>query len=637
MQNWDVLLHGNPAVDIYNGLKLAAGGELGIGVGEEEWGSGEREVLESFTTRTEGLVDAVVSRFGDMPKENELASHRTFPSRSTDDTAQSRSWLAAGAQPSPSDGVIFSGVGALTRASLRDVSAWNEWVYMYGQAAYGVQENPHSGPRKKRRKINHADLDLIRHSAQRSESPNNSRSELQNETLSGNRREAMAISSIPPPIIRAAGRSAKHAHLSSETQKLDSKARKEGQQSLPLSQDERPTVATDTIMKYMTLGLYGSSWGIPLGRPAAHRNASSYRQQDNSGEDFTPKINTTPLLPVEPKPVITHADSVAAAGQRAIHGMFIVGLQGDLEDEEETEDEDNGTDGYRDQESGSKPIDWNDRLLVRTLYVERTKRSQEGQNESSDTYYDRLRVIIYVVCAKALKSNICASCLLTIFKRRPFIFTFLFELQTVSLSMASFYRSIHHQFGPLQRPLLASTSPSKISQRLWEAADPKSTTSADSAQPIYDLVYDPSNLTVHTTIPNIPNSGTFAAEGLEPSEASWTRIEALNVHSQILNTYISTRRRALELERTCKTNRGWWVVWMRLHRTGGVQQTASMPVGEAFLIRKASDYAAPSARKASSMFSRGASENSGWGPGKLAEGIGIDTRRYIEGLLSLNR
>lgn len=39
LKNWDVLLHGNPAVDIYNGVKLAAGGELGIGVGEEDWGS----------------------------------------------------------------------------------------------------------------------------------------------------------------------------------------------------------------------------------------------------------------------------------------------------------------------------------------------------------------------------------------------------------------------------------------------------------------------------------------------------------------------------------------------------------------------------------------------------------------------
>ena len=30
--NWEVLLSGNPAVEIYNGIKLSAGGELGVGV-----------------------------------------------------------------------------------------------------------------------------------------------------------------------------------------------------------------------------------------------------------------------------------------------------------------------------------------------------------------------------------------------------------------------------------------------------------------------------------------------------------------------------------------------------------------------------------------------------------------------------
>ena len=58
---------------------------------------------------------------------------------------------------------------------------------------------------------------------------------------------------------------------------------------------------------------------------------------------------------------------------------------------------------------------------------------------------------------------------------------------------------------------------------------------------------------------------------------------------------------------------------------------------EAFLVRKASDYVAPKARMKSGMFGRDVSEGSTWGPGKLAEGIGIDPRRYIEGILSLNR
>jgi len=223
-------------------------------------------------------------------------------------------------------------------------------------------------------------------------------------------------------------------------------------------------------------------------------------------------------------------------------------------------------------------------------------------------------------------------------QRQPFQFIFLFDLQTDALAIPSFYRSIHHQLGPLQRPLLTSTSPKNVSERLSEASLPKSTASTKSSQPICDLVFDPGRLTVHTTIPPIPEPGTASAEGLEQPGAPWNRVEALNVHSQILNTYASTRRRPSELERTCKTSRGWWVVWMRLPHAMESRDTSLYR--EAILIRKASDYTPPAAGKASGKFGRdvsGSSVSGSWAPGKLAEGIGIDARQYIEGLLSLNR
>ena len=149
-RDWDVLLHGTPAVDIYNGLKLAAGGELGIGVGEEEWGSGEREVLEGFIGRTEGLIDVMVSRFGDAETVRSLGNQ----------AEEQDTWLGSGSLPSSSDGVIFSGVGAVTRPSLRNISAWMEWLYKYGQAAYGVQDNPHMPKRRRRRKASPHDNSL---------------------------------------------------------------------------------------------------------------------------------------------------------------------------------------------------------------------------------------------------------------------------------------------------------------------------------------------------------------------------------------------------------------------------------------------------------------------------------------------
>lgn len=134
--NWELLLTGNPIVEIYNAIKLSAGGELGVGVGEEEWGSGEREVLEDFVSRTDGLVDLIVSRFGDASQQVEGEGQ----------------WLGSDTDPRSTDGVIFSGVGALSRPSVANLSHWMEWVYRFGDAAYGVGRDPSSQRRRKSRK-----------------------------------------------------------------------------------------------------------------------------------------------------------------------------------------------------------------------------------------------------------------------------------------------------------------------------------------------------------------------------------------------------------------------------------------------------------------------------------------------------
>lgn len=219
--------------------------------------------------------------------------------------------------------------------------------------------------------------------------------------------------------------------------------------------------------------------------------------------------------------------------------------------------------------------------------------------------------------------------ILKISQRRPFIFTFLFELQTPTLNYTSFYRSIHHQLGPLQRPLLRSTSPSNILHRVYDTLSPRTVTPADSKQPIYDLVYDPLHMTIRTTIPPIPDAGDVTLS--QNGTTLWSRLDALNVHSQIVSTFTATRRYASELERTAKTSRGWWVVWIRLPT---VQPNLYQ---EAFLIRKSTDYVDQNSRKTN--FGFGNDTGLGWGSsaGKLAEGIGIDTRRYVEGLLNLNR
>ncbi len=590
-----MLLHGNPAVEIFNGLKLAAGGELGMGEGEEEWGSGEREVLEGFIERTTGLVDLLVSRFGNPPSSSQASSRS--PSVKSDLADVAPAWQASGRYPRPSDGVVFSGVGALTRSSVRSISSWTEWLHMYGKEAYGVKENPSSVPRRKRPKVEPsspepASLEEPLHGKKGNFAP------LRGKTSEGTAKGPNnAPVGIPPPIVGPG--------LIRQSAPEPNKEDRGGEVEIGGN-------STETIMKYLTLGVYGSSWGIPYGRPPVNQRVSSLRREGGGKRSRS-----------------SASDKVMTQEPEVPPGSFLIGLQGQLEEDVQILPNEEDTEPATDQENAPEDRrELNNRVIMRTLHVERAKESVdelgkevvEGGKAMEELYYDRLRVVVYV--------------------QPPFIFTFLFELQTDTLAMPSFYRSLHHQLGPLQRPLAACTSPEKVSARLWEAAAPKSTASTENFQPIWDLVYDPVRLTVHTTLPNIPEPAASTSETSTSEAPPWTRIEALSVHSQVLNTYISTRRHTSELETTCKTSRGWWVVWMRLPHGAVTRSSDAKNFREAFLIRKASDYIAPTAKKSGGRFGRdvsGSSATGGWGPGKLAEGIGIDARQYIEGILSLNR
>lgn len=600
-----MLLHGNPAVDIFNGLKLAAGGELGIGVGEEDWGSGERDVLEGFIGKTEGLVDLVVARFGNTSRTSRNPSVRYSATPSSQDIDPG--WQVSGeCVPGPADGIIFSGIGALNRASVRSISSWMEWLYMYGQDSYGVRDNPSSAPRRKRRKIQPYSPEY--------KTPNQS---LQKQQERANSLSSHGQGSCSPPdqVVRIPASLITPISVREIQDREPSSVRtdvpRSDEQRVANGSSQDSAYGTDTMFKYLTLGVYGSTWGIPSGRPPINQRVSSLRKEDGSKN----------RQPTSFEKEGTKTESGVPGGN------FLIGLQGQLEEDLQMSEDEQETGAGMDGESVSEEGRMlKSRIVMRTLHVERAKREADDSDGSQadedkpvvEFHRDRLRVVVYV--------------------QQPFVFTFLFELRTDALAMPSFYRSLHHQLGPLQRPLLASTSPSKVSERLWEAAAPKSTASTKSSQPICDLVYDPVRLTVHTTIPNIPEPGPYPGDGQEAPP--WTRVEALSVHSQILNTYSSTRRHTSEQERTSKTSRQWWVVWMRLPQTGPARGTGSDAYREAFLIRKASDYVPPAARKSSGRFGRevmGSGTAGGWGPGKLAEGIGIDARQYIEGLLSLNR
>lgn len=710
-RHWDVLLHGNPAADIFNGIKLSSGGELGMGVGEEEWGSGERDVLEDIARRTEGLIDLVVSRFGEPapPKgENSFNEGESLP------------WMGSGNYPTASDGVIFGGINAITRPSLRSVALWMEHIYAYGEHAYGVRDNPLRERRKRKRRnlqkstfkaapddadpeipsrpapdVAARDYGLIRHKRQTSDvasrkSPREGASSASRTSSEQQQQQQQHHPGIPPPIVSAAEQS-----LANASKKADSDADK--------SQAE-PSSTTmgipDQYMKYLTFGL------STLGKSSKEeRPELPARKSTSSSRTITAKRYATSKLPSpseedEVDPMLTQMDpipdgetleaKIAKQKRGEERGQFLVGMRGELDNIDE--DSEASEEGDEDEDSNGL------RNVLRTLSVEliespqleenqtelQRKLSEAGLSRGRDdpANFRRLRVLIYV--------------------HRPFIFCFLFENQTPALSMTSFYQEMHRNLLPIHKSLLSSTSAARVAERIQDAQTSDTASVASSRtkpaepSPIYDLIYDPVLLTVHTSVPNIPEPGTPAAEGIiSGSKGSginnpslWTRIESLNVHSQILNSISSVKRNPNEYERTSKTSRGWWVVWMKLPPSSEdtakeaegaslehvdsdetINQPASTtpsslatwpqrpPKAEtnriAILVRKASDSvaAAPknSSRAMSSMWNSlslrsnatadaitgGAS--AGWGPQALVGGIGIDARKYVDGLLSLGR
>lgn len=734
-RSWDVLLHGNPAVDVLGGIKLASGGELGFGVGEEEWGSGEREVLEDLTRRTEGLVDVVAARYG-KPAPTHTKTKSSLPE------AEALPWMGSGHQPAAADGIVFGGVGAVSRPTLRSVSYWMRHIYMYGDYAYGVRDNPNRERRKRRRlkpppalnggpKSPTSEQPSLRKQVQEQEAakqdtpsidpsllPKDPRPQMHDRVASHDHatdETAPQVAShpgVPPPIVSAA------------EQALDKATKGAGQQPPPEQRpkpgdhdDDGTTMGIpDQYMKYMTFGLSSLAKSYTKKRPEIRRSStgssktikprdSDQASRTSKGKGSTHEVEEQPALSqVDPMP---DGDDVKAKIARQIReenqGHFVIGLKGDLDLDIDKDDDESLTEGsFRDEGGGS-------RILLRTLQVEMTPKDQsyaDQVNEDLDRHDDgqhiepenpatknmkRLRVLIYV--------------------RRPFMYCFLFEQRTPSLSYSSLYKTLHRTLVPIHKPLLSSTSVEKVAQRIEAshanaASDTASQSSKSTAKttntlpskqgastPIFDLLYDPARLTLHTSIPNIPEPGTPAAEGILISDpAPWSRIEALNVHSQILNTLAATSSR--QLERTSKTTRGWWVVYLRLppsipadderpmtHPTSshaltsdkrptsstapalgestlGIPSTVPAPPPDthriAFLVRKSPEKTAiksstgSASRLGSGMWNslslgRGNAESStggskeGWGPGALANGIGFDARGYVEGLLSLNR
>ena len=591
LSTWNVLLHGNPICNIFDGIKIAASGELGVGVGEEDRGSGEREVLEGLVGRVEGLVDLVVSKFGSYDPEAVTSS-------------QAEHWLGTGNEPGAEDGAIFLGVGAVSKNSLRNITHWVEDLYSWGENAYGVIDSPTSTRQAKRVK--------------------------RAKPSSQSKPAASLPGGVPVPVPAAGDDQGQN-----EPQGPDNSTTKNRTPATqtPVPVDDTEAGGIDKYMDYLKLG-YGKYWS--LGSGGSSDESKSTSQPSQSVKESKAPADRRPSM----------VDDTA--------GHFLIGLTGEVEEDEYEDLEESRFHDSLDES------EYNSRTMLRTVTVElesvglnrrdsqkvQALGSQETEVAEHDGDHGEIPETI-TASFQSQDSNKTKKLRVVVYVNKPFIFTFLFQLRTDSLAWDGLYRSLHHQLSPLRKPLGNST-----------AYRPERPDQGATAAQIYDLIWDAKALTLHSTIPNIPDPGTI--QNGEPT--AWPRVEALNTHMQILNVYIATRADVLELERTCKTSRGWWVVWSRIIEreqgasTSSHEQDEQQSPGledeeddsneeettksthqdhtiskEIFLLRKASDHGGSHVRAVSL--------GGGWADGasRLAQGIGVDTRRYIEGLLSLNR
>ncbi|KAI5467162.1 hypothetical protein BGZ63DRAFT_418883 [Mariannaea sp. PMI_226] len=589
LSTWSVMLHGNPAKGIFGGINIAASGELGVGVGEEDRGSGERAVLEGLVGRIEGLVDLVVSKFGDYDPE---AQPESTPH------GEPLPWLGTGQEPGAEDGAIFLGSGALSRRSLRDVTQWIEDLYTWGEHAYGVIDKPTSSRRTKKTQ------------------PTSKKPKKDDHPPAITPQQTEAPRDVAQQVTPDSTTQGKAQNLEAEDGRLDK------------------------MVSYLKLG-YGTYWSLP---------GSSGESAKNSPADEAAAISK-PDSGITAKRDRLHSKRTSSS---EAEGHYLIGLRGDIEEEAGGK-----SDGDASQSLEDSDQEHNSRTVLRTVHVElenesvyRPESTVHEFEQSTNSHSQSQGVDNTLPGHESQGLDKSRKLGVVVYVNRPFIFVFLFEPHTESLAWDTLYRSLHYQLAPLRKPLLIST-------RYRPERAGASTTGSDTNS-IYDLIWDPVALTVHSSIPNIPDSYM--------TTESWSRADALNTHFHLLNIHAASCAHNSVLEHTQKTNRGWWIVWTRIldrqdetastsntnttnlstiHEdrsdagsdsvsqvsdspssleTGRRHQHAPTVSKEFFLIRRASDHVG---------FRTDSSTGGGDGARRLAQGIGVDTRRYVEELLSL--
>ena len=441
-------MHGNPANSLYGGIKIAACGELGIGVGEEDRGSGEREVLEGFVGRIDGLVDVIVSKFGEVDPSNDTEKGK----RGQSPAKPTVPWLGSGDEPAAEDGVIFLGTGALSRKSLRDVSHWVEDLYRWGPHAYGVIDNPSSNRRTKKSKSK----TQAKRKELSPEAKQNSR-QVYGLSIRDKVKRQNSLKTIPPRPIDEEG---------DEHDKPKSPILKDSRPSIKRALSSKSFTSTDSdsrtnkFVNYLKFG-YGTHWS--LGGGSTKRESQAETTAGGTLADFSKAANKDAAVTGSPPKPLMHPPDDSL-------GHFLIGLMGSIEDgdDEDLGDEDPESFMRYGVETGS----YNARLVLRTLTLELEREedaraeaeisidlgANDNEPNSSSKHAGSEHTGTSNTSFESQDRNKTKKLRVVVYVNRPFIFVFLFELRTDALALTSLYRSLHYQIGPLHKPLLNSTS-----------------------------------------------------------------------------------------------------------------------------------------------------------------------------------
>ncbi|KAF8544076.1 hypothetical protein BDD12DRAFT_817892 [Trichophaea hybrida] len=540
---WEVMLWGSPAVDILGDKAISmAGGRLG-----KEIEKHERDFMVEWAKKEKvrGLVDMVVSRFGeaDSPAVRIDASGTTarggsglwFWHRKGEGTSNDSKKSADELPPTlmPSDGCIFKGIDAL---EVKEVTNYLSELYEKGDDAYAVSN---SGVRRKKRKKPNEPSRLGISSGESSPRRSTSTVRLAREGSDGPKRSGSNLgkeasenpteTTKPPNPISPSGESGLGNVLAGPSQGEDTEDTTTKLRSL--------AAANGKILNLLT---FGWSSRVNLGRSTA--------PAEDTGDSTTPEDNTEPTETETTGPPTETAKNEDIKRQR---GSFLVGFQGDL-DLEDIDDDHEDSSG---------------RITSRTAWLSRTPLVDKTLETTSTEILD----------ADRPKPPPLEEFKIVVYTNKPFIFAFLFNPSSHSLSSPSFYRSIHHQLSPLVQSLVPS--PAKQSLR---------TISSNPCKPPFHLILLTSPSALYTTIPPIPEPGRDVP--------GWSRADALHVYMVILGMLQERGDR----ERSVRSMKGWWVNWMKLK--GGR--------GEGFVIRRA-----------------------GEGKGEV-EGVSQrDVKKYLEGLV----